>query len=77
MPHTDREGGELAVERCRKQIETNILTLDSGPLQLTASMGVVCYPRDDVHRLEDLIALADAALYRAKETGRNRVVVAD
>ena len=77
MPHTDREGGELAVERCRKQIEQNIVQLDATELQVTASVGVVCYPRDDVRRLEDLIALADAALYRAKDAGRNQVIVAD
>lgn len=78
MPHTDREGGEMAVERCRKQIEQNTVTLDNSiELTVTASVGVVCYPRDDVRRLEDLIALADAALYRAKDAGRNRVIVAD
>jgi diguanylate cyclase (GGDEF)-like protein len=77
MPHTDRAGGELAVERCRKQIEESVVNIESGALRITASMGVVCFPRPDVKRLEDLIALADAALYRAKEAGRNRVLMAD
>ncbi|HET6346466.1 MAG TPA: diguanylate cyclase, partial [Myxococcota bacterium] len=77
MPHTDRTGGELAVERCRKQIEEAVVNIDAGALKITASMGVVCFPRPDVKRLEDLIALADAALYKAKEAGRNRVLVAD
>jgi two-component system cell cycle response regulator len=77
MPHTDRAGGELAVERCRKQIEDAVVNIDSGSLNITASMGVVCFPRADVKRLEDLIALADAALYKAKEAGRNRVLMAD
>ena len=78
MPHTDRDGGELAVERCRKQIEEHRVSLeDSGELKITASIGMVCYPRPDVRRLEDLIGMADAALYRAKEQGRNRVVIVD
>ena len=77
MPHTDRDGGELAVERCRAQIEHHQLDVGGTIINLTASMGVVCYPRDDVHRLEDLIAVADTALYRAKELGRNRVILAE
>ena len=77
MPHTERDGGEMAVERCRKQIEQHALELEGRPLQLTASMGMVCYPRPDVQRLEDLISLADAAMYRAKEAGRNRVVTSE
>ena len=50
---------------------------EGGELKITASIGMVCYPRSDVRRLEDLIGMADAALYRAKEQGRNRVVIVD
>lgn len=39
---------------------------------VTVSMGVACYPQDSEDALE-LIRLADAALYRAKNNGRNRV----
>lgn len=41
--------------------------------RITASLGIACYPEDG-ERMEDLIAGADAALYRAKSTGRNRIV---
>lgn len=37
---------------------------------ITASLGVACCPEDG-ERIEDLVASADAALYRAKSTGRN------
>ena len=43
---------------------------------VTASLGVACYPEDG-ERMEDLIAAADAALYRAKSTGRNCIVASN
>ena len=44
---------------------------------LTASLGVAVFPHDSVKEVDDLIRLADDALYRAKAEGRNRVCVAD
>ena len=44
--------------------------------RITASLGIACYPEDG-ERMEDLIAGADAALYRAKSTGRNRIVASN
>ncbi len=41
--------------------------------RITASLGIACYPEDG-ERMEDLIAGADAALYRAKSSGRNCIV---
>ena len=43
-----------------------------GTLRLQASFGVAALPESAVDR-EGLIAAADAALYRAKRAGRNRV----
>ena len=76
LPHTEPKGGELAAERHRKQVEQAVLQLDQGPMTLTMSFGVANFPRPDVGRVEDLIALADQALYRAKAAGRNRVMMA-
>lgn len=77
MPHTDQPGAELAVERCRRQIAETPIEVDGHSLKITVSLGAVCYPRPEIKRLEDLIGLADAALYRAKEAGRNCIVIAD
>jgi diguanylate cyclase (GGDEF)-like protein len=41
--------------------------------RVTASLGIACYPEDG-ERMEDVIAGADAALYRAKSSGRNCIV---
>ena len=43
--------------------------------QKTASFGVATYRPDD--QAKDIVARADAALYRAKHGGRNRVMMAD
>ena len=44
--------------------------------RITASLGLACYPEDG-ERMEDLVAGADAALYRAKSTGRNCIAASN
>ncbi len=58
------------------RIRGAVAALDSGPGgPITASVGVASCPRSAVTR-DGLVAEADAALYRAKESGANRVAVA-
>jgi diguanylate cyclase (GGDEF)-like protein len=66
---------ETALERAEayRQAFERLPTSRLGPgLHATLSIGVACYP-DDAASGNALIAAADAALYRAKERGRNRV----
>jgi len=49
--------------------------IKEGTIRVTASIGGASYPRDAKTR-EDLIRAADSALYRAKEGGRDRLVLA-
>lgn len=44
-------------------------------LRITASLGVACYPESSARNTEELIRFADQALYRAKQLGKNRIVV--
>jgi diguanylate cyclase (GGDEF)-like protein len=75
LPRTPpREGVEVA-ERIRRAIETAAWRWSGLPVPLTASCGVACYP-EPVGDFDNLRALADAALYRAKRAGRNRVEIA-
>jgi diguanylate cyclase (GGDEF)-like protein len=69
------EGAEVA-ERIRSHVEATTIDLSPGHRDvLTVSIGVAVWPTDGDDRLK-LLQVADAALYRAKNSGRNRVVVA-
>jgi diguanylate cyclase (GGDEF)-like protein len=74
LPQTDLNGAEVQAERMRTAIEDlRIARLDGdGALRVTASFGVASLPTCASAK-EGLIAEADAALYRAKRAGKNRV----
>ncbi len=74
--NTDAEGAVIFAERWRQNVEAMPLEIEGGQtLDLTISVGVAAC---DSHAVsgDTLISAADDALYRAKEAGRNRVVVA-
>ncbi len=66
---------QLAAERYRKAIGSTKLWIDGQQLNVTASFGVavIC----DGETFADLLVRADAALYQAKESGRNQVCLHD
>ena len=78
LPQTDLDGAALLAERMRAKIAAlEIKRLDGdGVMQITASFGVASIPAAGEHR-KSLIAAADAALYRAKHGGKNRVEQAE
>jgi diguanylate cyclase (GGDEF)-like protein len=73
-PETDSAGAAQLAERMREAIERmRIPRLDGqGDMSITASFGVASLP-DTASDKASLIAAADAALYRAKRSGKNRV----
>ncbi len=73
LPETDLTHALEAAERLREAVENAPLMLaDSRLLAFTVSIGVAAL-RDEHAELHNLLAQADAALYRAKHAGRNRV----
>lgn len=74
MPHTDAAGAMRLADQIRVALEASPATAETGKIAVTASIGVAeLHPDDD---LDLLYARADAALYAAKQGGRNRVVLA-
>jgi len=75
LPGTDTDGAAEVAERIRKQIEGTVITTDDGDeTSITVSIGVNSLVPDQDATIEDFIKKADQALYKAKETGRNRTV---
>ena len=67
-------GAGQAAERIRKAIEDHRFTLDGVTIQVTISIGIACCPEHG-RDVRTLVGRADRALYRAKESGRNRVCI--
>jgi diguanylate cyclase (GGDEF)-like protein len=74
LPNTSVKGALVIAERIRAAMEALRIPLEAGqpPVGRTASIGVAEFSAGD--SIEKLLSLADAALYRAKEGGRNKVV---
>jgi diguanylate cyclase (GGDEF)-like protein len=73
LPDTDLSGAQDLAQRVRLAIAD--VTLPGIELSLSASLGIAAYP-DHASTLDRLERLADAALYLAKRSGRNRLEIA-
>lgn len=71
MPETAEQGAIIAAERIRKAVEKARFDLGGQTLSITASIGSITGDEP----LEMALKQADAAMYRAKQDGRNRVVM--
>ena len=78
LPATDHDGARAVAERIRKTLAEKDLkvTGQSEPIRISVSIGVVAEQATGNAGAEDMLARADKALYAAKNSGRNRVVVA-
>ena len=75
----DAEGFRLVADRVRAAVEAAPLEIDGRVIRVTISAGLAPLPTRDATEsacFDRLFALADAALYRAKDCGRNQVVLA-
>ena len=73
LGHTPLTGAMKEAERLRKMVEAHDFH-ELKTEKLTLSLGVAAYRRDEVKDSVELVGLADKALYRAKEAGKNCVM---
>ena len=76
LPRTNHRGAYRVAEKLRKKVEEMSLTAISNenPPKITCSLGISVYPLHGSN-IDKLIQSADKALYRAKNSGRNRTCI--
>lgn len=74
LPETDGEAAADVAERLRRAVSTIEVPTDAETLRFTASFGVAEVTGEEI--IDHTLARADAALYRSKQEGRDRVTVA-
>lgn len=73
LPETQKKNSRIVAERIRAKVEEQVFKPGEDERRITVSIGISGYPDDGIKTRLDLIAKADAALYDAKNSGRNRV----
>lgn len=82
LPHTNREQSEHLAEKIMQAVGENAVDAGKEKVRVTISMGVLSESSENLRfsdpkeYLREVFASADAALYKAKNEGRNRVVMA-
>ena len=74
LPDTAMEGGMIFADRVRARVADHLFNSSAGSLRVTVSVGVAMFPDQGLETADAVISQADAALYRAKAGGRNRVM---
>jgi diguanylate cyclase (GGDEF)-like protein len=75
MLHNSDENGAMRVAEAVREVLTKLPTPGNGVPRVTASIGVAFFPRHGAV-LDEVVNVADAAMYRAKAEGRDRIVIA-
>ena len=75
LPETDTKGAKIFAERLRDGVSRIRVPSGAGDFGFTVSIGVADRVSDD-DDIEQILARADRAMYRAKEAGRDQVAVA-
>ena len=74
LPGANHADAAMVAERIRIMVMDSYVKNGDQEIKVTISIGAVTYPRDNIYNNEQLIKLADEAMYIAKDTGRNRLV---
>jgi len=75
LPETDQKESFHVAERIRRSIEQHNFIIDDSTVSITISLGIATITPDDNDSLDTLINHADIALYKSKDTGRNKTTI--
>ena len=75
LPETSPKDALMVAERLRQSLCDMQFSGSISELTITASFGIATIPHEQIDSIEDLIRIADDALYLAKSNGRNRVEI--
>ncbi len=73
LENCDQKNAESVAHSIRERLAKNPIHINGRGIELTASFGVVQYLNGEL--ISDMLKRVDTAMYEAKETGRNKVVV--
>lgn len=73
MPETSSTEAKTVAEKLRKKIESSPFNFKKEPVQITVSLGLSEFAQNET--ADEVFSRADKALYRAKEQGRNKVLI--
>jgi diguanylate cyclase (GGDEF)-like protein len=76
LPIPEEENAVKVAEECRQHVDALQIPFEDKIIHVTISIGMAEFPSAGENTLTNLISRADAALYEAKSSGRNRVVSA-
>jgi len=76
LPQTDAEGAMVEANRIQCVVRDHVFRGIEASLKLTISQGIACYPLNSNEDPNDLLKLADAALYKAKHAGKDTIACA-
>lgn len=74
MPGASQSDVMQVAERFRRMVEDTVLHQGGREIRVTLSLGINSFPENNVDNANELIDAADKALYKAKQSGRNKVV---
>jgi diguanylate cyclase (GGDEF)-like protein len=77
LPGASRKDVLAIADRLRRKVEQSSVANGEDVIKVTVSAGGVSYPESDAASEMELVEWADKALYQAKESGRNCVVMAN
>ncbi len=77
LPRASAELAASVAERIQSQFVFQMKSLIPAPLTLTMSLGIASMMHNKPPHAEQLVALADEALYTAKRQGKNRTIISD